>query len=46
MRTIYSFFGDVMHDGPSDVVERLSPWIIALLGSGMLAVMTYAWWTG
>jgi hypothetical protein len=43
MRTLYNFLGDALHQGPSDLVERLTPWIITLLGAAMLALMAYAW---
>lgn len=43
MRTFYNLLGDVMHQGPSDLMERSTPWIITILGAGMLALMTYAW---
>ena len=43
MRTFYNFLGEVMHQGPSDFLERSTPWIIGLLGAGMLGLMAYAW---
>ncbi len=43
MRTLYEFFGEVIHQGPSDLLERGTTWIITLLGVGMLALMAYAW---
>jgi len=45
MRTFYNFLGDVLHQGPSDTLERLTPYIIAILGAGMLSLMWYCWWT-
>jgi len=45
MRTLYNFFGDVLHQGPNDFLESITPWIITFLGAGMLALMAYAWLT-
>lgn len=43
MKTFSTLLSDVMLRGPSDLVDRSTPWIIALLGAGMLALMAYAW---
>ena len=45
MRTLYHFLGDVLHRGPSDALDRLTPWIITLLGTAILALMAYCWLT-
>jgi hypothetical protein len=45
MRTFFHLLGDVLHQGPPASLERLSPWIIAVLGSLMLGLMAYCWWT-
>jgi hypothetical protein len=42
MRTFYNFLGDTLHRGPSELLDRCSPWIIAILGTGFLVLMTYA----
>jgi hypothetical protein len=42
MRTFYNFLGDVLHHGPSDLLDRASSLIIAILGTAILALMTYA----
>jgi hypothetical protein len=42
MMTLYNFLGDVLRRGPSDLLDRCSSIIIALLGAGILALMTYA----
>jgi hypothetical protein len=48
MRTFYHVVGDALRQGPPPVLERLTPWIIGALGTGMLALMLYAllaaWW--
>jgi len=44
MKTLCHLVGDILHHGPSDTVDRLTPWIISVLGIGMLALMAYAWW--
>ena len=43
MRTFYIFLGDVLRRGPSDTFERATPWIIGILGAGMLGIMFYSW---
>jgi hypothetical protein len=43
MRTFYKFLGDVFRAGPSDPLDRITSWIIGLLGAGMLALVAYAW---
>ena len=43
MRTFHSFCEDVFRRGPSDTLDRATPWIIGILGAGMLAIMFYAW---
>jgi hypothetical protein len=43
MRTFYDLLGDVLHAGPSDPLERLTSWIIGLLGAGMLSLVAYGW---
>jgi hypothetical protein len=45
MRTFFQLLGDVLHQGPPAFVERLSPWIIAVLGGMILALMLYCWLT-
>ena len=45
MRTFYDFLGDVMHQGPCDLIERSSSCIIWVLGLGMLGLLAYAWVT-
>jgi len=42
MKTFCHVLGDVLHRGPSNLIERLSPWIIGVLGIGILGIMTYA----
>lgn len=44
MQTFYHLLGDVLHQGPSPFLERLSSWIIALLGGLMLALLVYGYW--
>jgi hypothetical protein len=48
MRTSFGFLGDVLHRGPSELLDRSSGLIIAILGTGILALMAYAivaaWW--
>ena len=44
MRTFCNLVGEALRQGPPEFVERLSPWIIAVLGAAMLGIMTYAWW--
>jgi hypothetical protein len=44
MRTVFHLLGDVLHQGPPQFVERLSPWIIAILGGLMLALLAYCYW--
>jgi hypothetical protein len=47
MRTFYGFLGDFLRQ-PPDWVDRSSPWIIGVLGTGILALLAYAvvsaWW--
>ena len=45
MRMFYHFLGDILREPPPDALERLAPWVIALLGSLILALVAYAWWT-
>ncbi len=42
MRTSFGFFGDALHRGPSELLDRSSGIIIAILGTGILALMAYA----
>jgi hypothetical protein len=42
MKTSFGFLGDVLHRGPSELLDRASGLIIAILGAGILALMTYA----
>ncbi len=42
MRTSYGFLGDALHRGPSELLERSSGLIIAILGTGILGLMAYA----
>ena len=42
MRTFYNFLGDALHRGPSDLLDRGTSLIIAILGTGFLALMAYA----
>jgi hypothetical protein len=44
MRTFCQFLGEVLRAGPPEMVERLTSWIIALLGALILGIMAYAWW--
>jgi hypothetical protein len=43
MRTFYNVLGEILHEGPTEQMERLTPWIIGVLGAGMLLLMAYAW---
>jgi hypothetical protein len=43
MRTFYEFLGEVLHAGPCEAIERLTSWIIGLMGAGILALMAYGW---
>ena len=43
MRTFYQVLGELLHEGPPEGIERLTPWIIGVLGVGMLLLMGYAW---
>ncbi len=42
MRTSFGFLGDVLHRGPSELLDRGSGLIIAILGTAILALMAYA----
>ena len=42
MRTFYNFLGDSLHRGPSELLDRSSGLIIAILGTGILVLMAYA----
>lgn len=44
MRTLCHLVGDMLRRGPPELIERLSPWIIGILGAAMLGIMMYAWW--
>lgn len=44
MLSFYHFLGQVL-EHPSDRLERLTPWIVTVIGGSMLALMLYAWWT-
>jgi hypothetical protein len=35
----------VLHEGPSERTDQWTPWILALLGTLVVGVMMYAWWT-
>ena len=45
MRTVYEFLGDILRRQPSDLVDRLTPWLITILGSALLALVGYGWLT-
>ncbi len=46
MRTFYDAVGELLRRRPSEWGERMTPWIIVILGTVMLGIMAYAWWTG
>jgi hypothetical protein len=46
MRTFYDLVGEAMHQPPGEWMERLTPWIITVLGGGMVGLVVYSWWTG
>ncbi len=43
MMTFYNLVGELLRR-PPEVIERLTPWIIGILGAGILGIMLYAWW--
>jgi hypothetical protein len=43
MRTFYHVVGEALRQGPPERWARVTPWIIAVLGAGMLLLMGYAW---
>ena len=44
MRTFYDLLGDVLARPPGDLIETLTPWILATFGGLILVIMAYAWW--
>lgn len=45
MKTFCEMVGEALRRRPGDWVDRWSVWIIAVLGTAVLGIMVYAWWT-
>lgn len=45
MWTFYQFLGEILHRGPSERAQALTPYILILLSSLIAAVMLYAYLT-
>ena len=44
MWSFYQFLGELLKR-PSPRMEKLTPWIVTILGGLIFALMAYAWWT-
>jgi hypothetical protein len=44
MWSFYHFLGEILGQ-PSDRMQRLTPWILTIIGGAIVLVMAYAWWT-
>jgi hypothetical protein len=44
MLTFYHFLGELLRR-PSERMERLTPWVLGVIGGIILLIMLYAWWT-
>ena len=42
MRTPHNIIQD-MRERPSELVEKATPWVMAILGAGMVGIMAYSW---
>jgi len=43
MRFFYELFGETLARRPGDVTERLTPWILTLVGGVFVALMLYGY---
>lgn len=42
MRMVFDFLGDLCARRPGPWSERLAPWVLLVLGGGMVGLMIYA----
>ena len=43
MKTFFQAVGEVMGQGPGDRLDRLTPWILGVLGGGIIFLLLYTW---